>query len=191
MILGGTLLVYGSGAALLAVTWLVQERGFPFQTAAYAAGVIAAGAGFGGNLLGGWFADWCASRWVGGRLWSLVLLTLGTTPFAFTFYVVPSDSPLFYPCWFVASASTTAWFGPVFAAIQDLSPPAARSTMVAVGLLALNLLGVGPGPWITGLIGDRYSLTAGLLSSLGVVLLSVVPFSLGALAQRRAAHGST
>jgi hypothetical protein len=60
--------------------------------------------------------------------------------------------------------------------------------MVAVGLLALNLLGVGPGPWITGLIGDRYSLTAGLLSSLGVVLLSVVPFSLGALAQRRAAQ---
>ena len=28
VMLGGTLLVYGSGAALLAVTWLVQERGF-------------------------------------------------------------------------------------------------------------------------------------------------------------------
>jgi MFS family permease len=187
VMLGGTLLVYGSGSALLVVTWLVQERGFSFQTAAYGAGVVAAGAGFGGNLLGGWFADWCARRWTGGRLWSLVLLTLFTLPFAATFYLVPPASPVFYVCWLVASASTTAWFGPVFAAIQELSPPAARSTIVAVGLLVMNLFGVGPGPWITGLIGDHYSLTAGLMSSLGVVLLSVVPFSLGALAQRRAA----
>ena len=184
---GGTLLVYGSGSALLAVTWLVQERGFSFQTAAYGAGVVAAGAGFGGNLLGGWFADWCARRWPGGRLWSLVLITLATLPFSAAFYLLPPTSPMFYACWFVASASTTAWFGPVFAAIQELSPPAARSTLVAVGLLVMNLLGVGPGPWITGMIGDRHNLTTGLMLSLVVVLMSVVPFSLGALAQARRA----
>jgi MFS family permease len=186
VIAGGTLLVYGSASALLTITWLVQERGFPFQSAAYASGLVAVTAGFGGNLFGGWFADWCAARWAGGRLWSLVIMTVVTTPVAAIFYLVPSSSPVFYVCWVVAYAATTAWFGPVFAAIQDLSPPSARSTLVAVGLLVTNLLGVGPGPWITGLLGDRYSLTVGLLSSLGVVALSVVPFSLGALSQGRA-----
>ena len=61
-----------------------------------------------------------------------------------------------------------------------------RSTLVAVGLLVMNLFGVGPGPWITGMLGDRFSLTVGLLSSLGVVLLAVVPFTIGALALRKA-----
>ena len=186
VMLGGTLLVYGSGAALHAVTWLVQERGFAFQTAAYAAGVIAVAGGFGGNLLGGWFADWCARRWQGGRLWSLVLLTLVTTPFAVGLYLLPTSNPLFYACWVVASASTTAWFGPVFSVIQELSPARVRSTLVAVGLLVMNLFGVGPGPWITGLLGDRFSLTVGLLSSLAVVLTAVVPFTLGAMALRKA-----
>ena len=181
---GGTLLVYGSGAALHAVTWLVQERGFTFQTAAYTAGVIAVVGGFGGNLLGGWFADWCARRWVGGRLWSLVLFTLVTTPVSVTLYLLPVSSSLFYVCWFVASASTSAWFGPVFSVIQELSPARVRSTVVAIGLLVINLFGVGPGSWITGMVGDRFSLTTGLLSSLAVVSLAIVPFAIGATRQR-------
>jgi hypothetical protein len=47
----------------------------------------------------------------------------------------------------------------------------------------MNILGVGPGPWITGMIGDRASLTMGLLSSIGVSTLSVLAF---AAAARRA-----
>lgn len=188
VILGGTLLAYTAGSALHAVTWLVQERGFEFRTAAFTAGAIAAGAGFAGNVAGGWFADWCARRWRGGRLWSLVVMTVAATPIAVVFYFVPASSPLFYLCWFVASASTTIWFGPVFAAVQELSPVATRSTVVAVALLVMNLGGVGPGPYVTGVLGDRSSLTVGLLSSLGMGLLAVVPFALGALSQRRAAR---
>jgi MFS family permease len=184
---GGTLLCYTAGSALHAVTWLVQERGFSFQAAAYTSGAIAALAGFAGNLAGGWFADWCAHRWKGGRLLSLVFIAAATTPFAVAFYLLPTSSPLFYVCWFVASSSTTIWFGPVFSAIQELSPLAVRSTIVAVALLVMNLLGVGPGPWVTGIIGDHYSLTTGLLSSLVVGLASTIPFTMGARYMRRAA----
>lgn len=186
VMIGGTLLAYTAGSALHAVTWLVQERGFSFQAAAYTSGAIAAGAGFGGNLLGGWFADWCARRWPGGRLLSLVFMALGTTPFAVAFYLLPADAPAFYLCWFVASASTTAWFGPVFSAVQELSPLAVRSTIVAVALLVMNLFGVGPGPWITGMLGDHYSLTTGLLSSLVVGLAATIPFALGARYSKKA-----
>ena len=180
VMLGGSALAYGSAAALHGITWLVQERGFPFATAAYTAGFIAVTSGFLGNLAGGWAADWCGRRWRGGRSWSLVILTLFFAPFSIGFFLLPAGSPLFYVCWFFSSASTVAYFGPVFSAVQELAPGHARSSAVAFGLLVMNILGVGPGPWITGMIGDRVSLTMGLLSSVGVSTLSVVAFAAAA-----------
>jgi predicted MFS family arabinose efflux permease len=179
-IAGGTLLVFASAAALHVITWLVEERGLPFAQAAFTAGAIAAVAGFTGNMAGGWFADSCQRRWRAGRLWSLVLLTVGFTPFSAAFFLLPPDSATFYLCWFVASASTTTYFGPLLAIVQATAPVQIRSTAVAFTLLVMNLLGVGPGPWITGMIGDASSLTAGLLLSLVVGLSAVVPFALAA-----------
>jgi MFS family permease len=179
-ILGGSLLVYGSAAALHAITWLVQERHMPFAQAAFTAGLIAVASGFLGNLAGGWFADVCQRRWRAGRLWSLVIMTVACTPVGVTFYLVAPGTPQFYACWFVASAATTAYFGPLFAVVQEVSPVRIRSTTVAFALLGMNLLGVGPGPWITGLIGDASSLTRGLLVSLAVAFSSIVPFAIAA-----------
>jgi len=112
-------------------------------------------------------------------------LTLFFAPFTAAFFLLPPSTSLFYVCWFFSTASTTAYFGPVFAAIQELAPVHVRSSTVAFGLLVTNLLGVGPGPWITGLIGDRSSLTIGLLVSLGVSLAAVIPFSMAARAAAR------
>jgi MFS family permease len=182
-LLGGSLLTYGAGAALHAVTWLVQERGFSYPRAAFTSGVIAIFAGFFGNLAGGAFGDWWARRRPNGHLFSLILMTAFFVPIGLVFYSVAPGTPLFYACWFITAAGTSAWFGPLFAAIQELSPIHTRASTVAFALLVLNLLGVGPGPLVTGIIGDARGLTAGLLASLGVVALAVVPF---ALAIRRA-----
>ena len=65
---GGSLLCYGSGAALHGVTWLVEERGFRYADAAFRSGVVAVFAGFLGNLAGGAFSDFCAKRFPAGRL---------------------------------------------------------------------------------------------------------------------------
>jgi MFS family permease len=180
VVLGGAALAYGSAAALHGITWLVQERGFQFATAAYTAGFMSVTSGLLGNLAGGWVADWCGKRWQGGRAWSLVLLTLCFAPFGAAFFLLPTSSPLFYVCWFFSSASTVAYFGPVFSAVQELAPTHVRSSAVAFGLLVMNIVGVGPGPWITGMIGDHASLTMGLLSSVGVSTLSVVAFAAAA-----------
>jgi MFS family permease len=187
VMLGGAALAYGSAAALHGITWLVQERGFTFAAAAYTAGLMTVTSGFLGNLAGGWVADWCATRWRGGRGWSLVLLTLLFAPFGAGFFLLPASSPLFYLCWFFSSASTVAYFGPVLSAVQELAPGHVRSSAVAFGLLVMNIVGVGPGPWITGMIGDRVSLTMGLLSSVGVSTLSVVAFAAAARRWPRAA----
>jgi MFS family permease len=186
VLLGGAFLCYGSGSAMLSVTWLVEERGYPYARAALLAGSMAVGAGILGNLAGGLFGDLCARRFRNGRLWSLAAMTAFFTPIGLAFYSMAPGTPLFFACWFVTSAGTSAWFGPLFAAIQELSPSHTRSTMIAFGMLVINLLGVGPGPLVTGMIGDSRSLTLGLLSSLLVAGLAIPAF---AIAARRARSG--
>jgi MFS family permease len=180
---GGVLACYGSAAAIHVVTWLVEERGYLYAGAARSAGLVAVAAGLLGNLAGGAFADRWARRSSGGRLRALAALALLFAGSSLVFYLLPPRTVLFHLFWLLSTAGAAAWFGPFFAAVQELSPPATRATAVAVGLLAVNLLGVGPGPLLTGAIGDARSLTAGLVASAGVVALAAVPF---ALAARRA-----
>lgn len=182
---GGSLLCYGSGAALLGVTWLVEERGFQYSDAAFRAGIVAVVAGFLGNVAGGAFGDFCEKRFKAGRLWSLVIMTVFLSIPAWLFYSIAPGTVLWYACWLLTSAGTTAWFGPLFSAYQELAPAHTRSTMVAFALLVLNLLGVGPGPLITGMIGDARSLNYGLLASVIITALAVVPFAFAARSEAR------
>jgi MFS family permease len=184
-LVGGSILCYGSGAALHCVTWLVEERGFTYANAAFNAGIVAVFAGFLGNVAGGAFGDACAKRFRGGRLWSLVFMTAFLALPAWLFYSIKPGTPLFYACWFLTSAGTTAWFGPLFSAYQEISPVHARSTVVAFALLVLNLLGVGPGPLITGMIGDARSLSSGLLISVVVTAFAMIPFAFAARSEGR------
>jgi len=184
LLLGGSLLCYGAGAALLIITWLATERGIPFARAAFTAGVIGIFAGFSGNLAGGAFGDWCARRWTNGHLWSLAILSLAFAASGALFYSLPVGTVPFYVFWFATAALTSGWFGPLFAAIQELAPAHTRSTFIAFALLVLNLLGVGPGPLITGRLGDVRGLTFGLLTSAAVVAVAVVPFAIAARGRR-------
>ena len=190
-LVGGSLLCYGSGAALLGVTWLVEERGFVYADAAFRAGIVAVVAGFLGNVAGGAFGDFCERRYRAGRMWSLVIMTVALAIPAWIFYWLPPGSPLWYACWLLTSAGTTAWFGPLFSAYQELAPAHTRSTMVAFALLVLNLLGVGPGPLITGLIGDGLNLTYGLLASVIITAVAVVPFALAARSEAARVEASS
>lgn len=188
---GGSLLCYGSGAALLGVTWLVEERGFAYADAAFRAGIVAVVAGFLGNIAGGAFGDFCERRFRAGRLWSLVIMTVFLAIPAWLFYSTTPGTPLFYACWLLTSAGTTAWFGPLFSAYQQLAPAHTRSTMIAFALLVLNLLGVGPGPLITGIIGDRRNLTYGLLASVIITAVAFIPFTLAAWSESRRLESSS
>ncbi len=102
--------------------------------------------------MGGLAAEWIHRRFAGGRLYFLAAVMALGGPLAIVFFVsMPGDSAFFLPAWFVTSLTGTIWFGPIFATVQDLVPVRIRSTVVAFLLLALSLLGTGPGPWITGL----------------------------------------
>jgi MFS family permease len=183
-ILGGVIVTFSTAATIHVVTWLVRERGFEFRDAAIMAGGIYAVGGTVGNIAGGWFADVCAARWRAGRLWSLVLTHAVLAPPTLLFFSSARGSTAFYIGWVLSSLRGTIWYGPLYAATQDLAPSHARATSVAFLMLAINLLGAGPGPWLAGAIGDRVSLTQGLIVTTWVGMLAVVPFALAARSVR-------
>lgn len=183
-ILGGVIVTFSTAATIHVLTWLVRERGLEFRQAAILAGGIYAAAGTLGNVAGGWFADWCEARWRGGRLWSLVITQAVLVPPTLIFFTSAPGSAAFYAGWVLSSLRGTIWYGPLYAAAQDLAPAATRATAVAFLMLAINILGAGPGPWLAGEIGDRSSLTNGLIVTTWAGLAAVVPFALAARSQR-------
>jgi predicted MFS family arabinose efflux permease len=166
LVAGGALLVFASAASQHAITWLVQERGFPYARAAFLSAVVVGTAGLAGNVGIGILTDRAQKRRPGGRLLALAGLGAVGLAAAALFYRLPPSSALFLPCWLVAQAWMLGWFGPLLAAIDEAAPAGLRATVLGLALLVVNLLGVGTGPYVTGLIGDRAGLTAGLSWSL-------------------------
>ncbi len=168
LMLGGALLAYASASSQHGVTWLVEERGFSYPRAAGLSALVTAIAGLLGNFGIGALTDRARRRHVAGR--PLAFATLGMSALAATaaFYVLPAASPFFLPCWFVAQAWLLGWYGPLLAAVLEGCPAHLRATCAGLALLVINLLGVAIGPWLTGEIGDRTSLTRGLLTSVAV-----------------------
>jgi MFS transporter, Spinster family, sphingosine-1-phosphate transporter len=187
VILAAILLSFSAAGTIHGVTWLVRERGFDFRTATMLAGAMYAAGGATGNVVGGWLADWCQSRWRGGRLWSLAIMQGALVPVAIVFFTTTSGTAAFYAAWIGSSIRSTMWYGPVFAAAHDRVPPSSRATATAMIILLTNLIGVGPGAWLAGAIGDRWSLTTGQVIITWAGLLAVIPL---AIAARYEARGS-
>ena len=179
VVLGGTLLVYASASSQHAITWLVQERGFPFGRAAFLSAVVIGTAGLAGNVAIGLVTDRARRRHPGARLVALAALGAIGLPAAALFYRLPPASAFFFPCWWLAQAWLLGWYGPLLAAVDEMAPAGRRATVIGFAVLVVNVLGVATGPYVTGLVGDRSSLTVGLSWSLvpaaaGLALVALV-----------------
>jgi len=76
----------------------------------------------------------------------------------------------------------TAYYGPLVAATQSVTPPNLRALSQAVLLLAFNLFGLGLGPLVAGLLSD--ALGAYYYGSDGLryaLVISLIPSALSAL----------
>jgi MFS family permease len=86
----------------------------------------------------------------------------------------------------IASAANSSWHGPVHASNQGLVPPNMRSTISAFTLVALNLIGLGLGPPLVGLLSDHFqhalgmgagqSLRVALICSSAICAITVISF---------------
>jgi MFS family permease len=65
-------------------------------------------------------------------------------------------------------------YGPVFTCLQGLVRPASRGAAVAMFLLVQNLVGLGLGPMIFGMLSDHFQPWAGIESVRYVLYISVL-----------------
>ncbi len=136
--------------------WLVRECGLPQSQAATLFGGLFIISGILGNILGGAGGDAWNKRRPGGRVLFLAWMLLALSPFILAYRFVSPGTTLFYCGMFMLGIYYMMFYGPVFATIQELVPVNIRSTVVAFSLLLFNVIGIGAGVGLSGLLSDLF-----------------------------------
>jgi MFS family permease len=116
---------------------------------------VSAISGVGGTWLGGWLADKFTNktgdvRW---QLWTPGIATLLNVPVAFAAYTL-SDKNTVIVLLFVSLIFGVAYLGPTYATMQRLVSARERALGSALLLLIVNLVGLGLGPTLVGVVSD-------------------------------------
>ena len=155
--LGAIFMNIAIAAGSFAILWLVRERGLVEHEIQTIYGGLLLVFGVIGAILGGYLSDWYQARYPGGRMRLLAYLLIIITPFLISYRFAAPDSWLFYIAMCAGFVSFMAFFGPIYATVQDLSPANMRGISIAVLLLVSNLIGVTVGGVSVGLLSEIYA----------------------------------
>lgn len=176
--------IMGYGSFYWIPTFLRRSYGFDLQQAAfYYASILLIG-GVIGVWLGGLLGDKLGAK----RRAMFALVPAGAWMLALPCYAIGLLSPSPLVAFFLFLAPTAlglVWLGPVIAAVQHLAPANMRTTASASFLFINNLIGIGLGTYLLGLLSDvlsaqfgeeslRYSILAGSGFYLVAALLYLV-----------------
>lgn len=121
-------------------TWLSMILGF---------------AGAAGTFAGGILADRLSSRTRRWYMWVPGISMFVATPFSIGVYLWPE--PVGAMLWFIIPVLlSTTYTGPTFAMTQSLSPHRMRALASAVLLFIINIIGLGLGPQVIGILSDSF-----------------------------------
>ena len=171
--------------------WLpsVMQRSYalPMEAASQIVGMLVLVAGVSGLLAGGWLSETSGKQDMAAYARRPGLALVAATPlFLVGLYV--DQLWLALPLVAVGLAMFYAWIGPSLAIVQNMVSANMRSTAPACMLLIINLVGLGAGPWLVGLISDVLSPLSGS-DALRQSLLATFPlFALGGLMLMAAAR---
>lgn len=165
-----------AGYGLAAWTPSVLERSFGLgliERGQFLASIFLIG-GTAGVFAGGWLADRLGQR---DRRWFARLPAIAWLITAPTFAIgLMTDDPwVAWPLLLIPNALNILWLGPVTTAVQHLVPQPMRSTASASFLLINNLVGLGVGPMLIGIISDTFKEQYGT-EALRYAAVSVVGF---------------
>lgn len=112
-------------------------------------------AGLGGALFGGHLADRLAAkrndeRWYA---WLCAIAVAGTLPFTIAMYVT-GDPAVALALFVIPAVLNHMILGPVFATVQNLAGLARRALAAACYMFVVNLVAMGLGPTIIGIVSD-------------------------------------
>ena len=167
-----------AGYGLAVWTPSILERSFGFgllERGHFLASIFLIG-GTAGVFAGGWFADQLGQ---GDRSWYARLPAIAWLITAPTFVVgfLTPDPWLAWVVLLIPNALNILWLGPVATAVQHLVAQPMRATASGSFLLINNLIGLGVGPLLIGLLSDQFSNRFGA-EALRYAAVSVVSFYL-------------
>ena len=142
---------YGLGQWLPA--YFIRIHGMGLAETATFFGLVIGVASAIGTFIGGTLADRLAVR---DRRWYAWLPAYGTL-LAFPFYLVGmlvANPYLAIAIMVVPSVLNSLWLGPTFGTIQNLAPARMRALASAMLLFILNIIGLGFGPFLVGVLSD-------------------------------------
>ncbi|MCW4461278.1 MFS transporter [Sphingomonas sp. BT-65] len=123
-------------------------------------------------VLGGWLANKAAERWgLHSQAWLVLAMKSVGLPLSFLFYA-SSDPWIAVPIYWASLLLVNSYLGPTFALIQGLAPLRMRALWAAVTLLVINLIGLGLGPTLIGVISDALKPSLGDAESLRWAMLT-------------------
>ncbi len=124
-----------------------------------------------GTFFGGWLADYLARRDTRYYVWLTALVKLLLAPFVVLFYL--ATDIVVASCLLVVLAFFGGFYLSVsFAMTQSLLPAASRALGAALLLFCINIIGLGIGPYMVGVLSDLFSAEYGR-DSLRYALISV------------------
>lgn len=140
---------------------------------------IYGGGGLLGALLGGFLADGLSRRHANVRwqAWLPAITTAATMPFLFFVYLWPDPITAL-----LVHLGTTllmhSWLGPAYATVQSLAGAKRRAMAAAVHLLVVNVIALGFGPLLVGIMSDAFRSMLGNASlRYSILTLTVVSYA--------------
>lgn len=144
----------GYGLTAWGPSFMVRSLGFSVREISLYVALPAGAAGAASAVLGGRLADRLA-RSHGLHAQSLMVAVLKTLalPFTLAFFLLGSPVAAI-AAYFTYVLLANSYLGPTFALIQGLAPMRLRALWAAITLLVINLIGLGLGPTLVGVISD-------------------------------------
>ncbi|MGY4396757.1 MFS family permease [Sphingomonas sp. UYAg733] len=155
-------------------SYLQRSLGFSVGQVALIVAPIAAVVGTVSGVGGGRVADWAAKRWgIHAQSWMIGLLKCAALPFTILFFT--TDIPAVAITAYVFNMLfANSYLGPTFAMLQGLAPLRMRAMWAAITLLVINLVGLGLGPTMIGVLSDALVPLVGKEESLRWALVAAV-----------------
>ena len=156
----------GYGQTAFGPSFLIRSIGLTKLEVASIVAPVGALCGTLSALGGGWLANWAAKRYgLHAQAWLVLAMKSVGLPLSFLFFA--STNPwLAVPIYWASLLLTNSYLGPTFALIQGQAPLRLRALWAAVTLLVINLIGLGLGPTLVGIISDLLKPSLGDAESL-------------------------
>lgn len=172
-IMGVTLISFvGYGGAVWGFSFFMRSFKMSYEETGIFLALTVGIFGATGAILGGKLADWLGAKDVRWSSWIVACAKVAAAPLIAVFFLVDKEIAL----WVYVPVTILGAFylGPSFAMIQSRAPLHMRTTISSIMLFILNIVGLGFGPQLVGILSDVLEPTYGIESLRYALLLTSV-----------------